>query len=114
MQNEPKPEEYGLLLIGEIVDVERKPYAFNGNSGTSYSLYVRTGSPRDGAKKVKVKPEQFGAFAVGERVRLPIDVYARNSDFGGPARLEYVLYVDYVHARAGLHTAPAPGAIKTA
>lgn len=99
------PTEPGLYLVGEVVDTERKPWSFNGSAGTAFNVYVRTGSLRDGATKVKVKPEQFGAFAIGQDVCLPVSVYARASDFGGPARLEHVLHVDYVPASPALHAA---------
>lgn len=92
--------EPGVYVVGTVVECERKPYSFNGNNGVSFFLYVRTGSLRDGAQKIKVKPEQFGAFAEGQNVTLPVQVYARTSDFGGPARLEYVVRADYLPTQA--------------
>jgi hypothetical protein len=91
----------GVTLSGTIVETEAKPWDFNGRQGTAHSIFVRAGSARDGAKKVKVGPEQFESFSEGEDVELPVAVYARTSDYGGPARIEYVLDAEYQHNGSG-------------
>jgi hypothetical protein len=80
-----------MTIDGTIVEVESKPWSMNGQSGVSYCLYVSGGRARDGAQRVKVKPEQFGLFSEGQEVSLPVGVFARASDFGGPPRIELTL-----------------------
>ena len=96
------------LISGTVVDVEKRDWTYNGNSGTSFSIFVRSGRERDGAQKIKVQPEQYGRFAVGQNFDddlLPVDIYARASDNGGQARLDVVLDRDYGSVESGIRAA---------
>ena len=83
-------------LSGNIVDVESKPWEFNNKAGIAHAIFIRTGSARDGAQRVKVTAEQIGKFKVDQAVELPVNIFPRASDFGGQPRLEVSVDQDYV------------------
>jgi hypothetical protein len=91
------------LLVGEVVELEAKPWEFNGGKGVALSAYLRTGSLRDGATRVRVNEAQYHALSVGDQVTAPVDIFAQVNDYG-PPKLRVALGEDYVPVAGGNQT----------
>jgi hypothetical protein len=88
--------EMRVQLVGEIVDTDENQWEMNGKTGVSHTIFVRSGSARDSAQRVRVSPKQFGALEsqVGVEVEWPVDVFAQANDYGG-AKLRVTLDPEY-------------------
>lgn len=95
----------GLFLVGEVVDIDKSDWEFNGRTGTSYALFVGIGK-REQPIRVKITEQQFAQVTLGATVELPVRVTAQESNFGSP-RLRYTLDQECDLTTAGSALSPA-------
>lgn len=72
------------LIVGEIVDTEERAWEMNGRTGTTWTAFIRGGSSRDAAQRVRVTERQYVRLTHGQDVTWPVDVFPQASDFGAP------------------------------